>query len=78
MTTEELARAVLEIAHKAKEAEGHVAIYIGDVDAQATARSGLEAIITLCQTVIPVQPVPAGEDFRQYEKKKVTHETRKG
>jgi len=72
MTTHELAQQILDIAQKALEQERHAAIYISD-DPGLDARTGLEAIIKLCQDVTPSQ-----DGFKQYEKKEVTHaKTRK-
>jgi len=68
MTTQELARQILDIAHKALEQEKRTAIYIGD-DPGLDARAGLEAIVKLCQDVPPAQ-----DGYKQYEKKKVSHE----
>ena len=72
MTTQELAQKILDIAQKALEAERHTAVYIGDLTGEGSARIGLEAIITLCQEVPPAQ-----DGFRQYEKKKVSHEDKR-
>ncbi len=69
MTTQELAQQILDIAQKALELERHTAVYIGDLTGEGSARIGLEAIITLCREVPSAQ-----DDFRQYEKKKVSHE----
>jgi len=69
MTTQELAQKILDIAQKALEQEKRTAVYIGDLTGEGSARIGLEAIITLCQEATTSQ-----EAFRQYEKKKVSHE----
>ncbi len=72
MTAQELAQQILDIAQKALEAERHTAVYIGDLTGEGSARIGLEAIITLCQEATTSQ-----DGFRQYEKKKVSHESSK-
>ncbi len=70
MTTQELAQQILAIAQKALEQELHTAIiYIGDDPGICGARTGLEKIITLCKDIPYAQ-----EAFKQYEKKKVSHE----
>ncbi|SRR5260221_11723863 len=71
MTIQELAQKILDIAQKALEDELKVAIYISDDPGKCDARTGLEAIIALCQEATTSQ-----DGFRQYEKKKkVSHET---
>jgi hypothetical protein len=73
MTAQELAQKILAIAQKALEPDERIyidgRIYIGDVPGPDEARLGLEAIIKLCQDVPPAQ-----DGYRQYEKKKVSHE----
>jgi hypothetical protein len=69
MTVQELAEKIIDIAQKALEQEKHMVIYIGDT---CDAKVGLEDIIKLCQDVRVPQ-----EAFRQYEKKKVSHESTK-
>jgi hypothetical protein len=65
LTAQELAQQILDIAQKALAKP--TAIYIGDDDPGLDARSGLEAIIKLCQQVPNDQ-----EAYKQYEKK-VSH-----
>ena len=67
MTLQELAQQILAIAQQALEREKRPAVYIGDVSGEGAARSGLEAIIKLCQEVPNDQ-----EAYKQYEKK-VSH-----
>jgi hypothetical protein len=69
MTAQELAQQILAIAQQALEQEKRVAIYIGDDAGECAARDGLLAIIKLCSEVPPSQ-----EAYKQYEKKKVSHE----
>ncbi len=69
MTAQELAQQIIDIAQKALAKP--TIIYIGD-DNGFDARAGLEAIIKLCEEVPKDQ-----EAFKQYEKKKVSHESAK-
>jgi len=71
MTAQELAQQILTLAQQALEREKRVAIYIGDDSGECAARDGLEAIIKLCKEV----PPQSQDAFKQYEKKKVSHES---
>ncbi len=71
MTAQEFAQQILDIAQQALEREKRVAIYIGDDSGECAARDGLEAIIKLCKDVPSAQ---SQEAYKQYEKKKVSHE----
>ena len=72
MTAQELAQQIIDIAQKALSKEKQVAIYIGDDAGECAARAGLEAIIKLCQEVPPAQ-----DAYKQYDKKEVSHATKK-